>query len=234
MRTLVVGDIHGNFVALEQALGRASFNPQEDKLVSLGDVYDGHSESARCVEYLRSLPNFVWCLGNHDYAARWWLRGEWKSADPEGAWSLEGLKTVIDSYRDDNGGLDRELMRRHLEFLDTAVPYYIDEADRLYLHAGIDWRFSINEQPKFFIYFVDRLTYSFYSVVHEKEGTRFPYKDVFIGHTKTIKDYPDAKPVRRANLWNLDTGAGTKGKLTVMDADTYEYWQSDWSEYVCY
>ena len=54
-----------------------------------------------------------------------------------------------------------------------------------------------------------------------------PDKDVFIGHTKTINEYPDGKPVRRANLWNIDTGAGSWGKLTMMDVDTYEYWQSD-------
>lgn len=29
------------------------------------------------------------------------------------------------------------------------------------------------------------------------------------------------------NVWNIDTGAGFKGKLTIMDADTKEFWQSD-------
>ena len=30
-----------------------------------------------------------------------------------------------------------------------------------------------------------------------------------------------------ANIWNLDTGAGFRGKLTIMDINTKEYWQSD-------
>ena len=30
-----------------------------------------------------------------------------------------------------------------------------------------------------------------------------------------------------ANIWNLDTGAGWDGKLTMMDVNTGEYWQSD-------
>jgi Calcineurin-like phosphoesterase len=228
MRTLVIGDIHGNFNALKEVLASAGYDSEKDRFISLGDIYDGHPESARCVEFLRQLPNFIWCLGNHDSHARWWLRGDWKAGDPEGAWSLGPLETVIDSYRGSSGELDRELIQLHREFIETAVPYYIDEANRLYVHAGIDWRFPVDEQPQYWIYYADRLTYREYSVIHEKEGTRFPYKDVFIGHTKTIKEHPKAKPVRRANLWNLDTGAGTHGKLTVMDADTYEYWQSGW------
>ena len=35
------------------------------------------------------------------------------------------------------------------------------------------------------------------------------------------------EPVRRLNIWNLDQGAGWNGKLTLMDAHTEEYWQSD-------
>ena len=34
-------------------------------------------------------------------------------------------------------------------------------------------------------------------------------------------------PMNRCNVWNLDTGAGYRGKLTIMDIDSKEYWQSD-------
>jgi len=30
-----------------------------------------------------------------------------------------------------------------------------------------------------------------------------------------------------ANVWNVDTGAAFKGPVTIMDADTKEFWQSD-------
>ena len=29
------------------------------------------------------------------------------------------------------------------------------------------------------------------------------------------------------NVWNLDTGAGWSGKLTIMDVNSKEYWQAD-------
>ena len=31
----------------------------------------------------------------------------------------------------------------------------------------------------------------------------------------------------KTNVWNLDTGAGFKGKLSILDIDTGDYWQSD-------
>jgi serine/threonine protein phosphatase 1 len=75
------------------------------------------------------------------------------------------------------------------------------------------------------------------------------HKEVYLGHTSTnnwnyklngvlrIKDTnnPDCKvgkpittPIRACNVWNLDTGAGWGGKLTIMDIDTKEYYQSDY------
>ena len=31
----------------------------------------------------------------------------------------------------------------------------------------------------------------------------------------------------RHNVWNLDTGAGFNGRVTMMDIDTKIFWQSD-------
>ena len=45
MRTLCVGDIHGNFKALVQVLKRSKFDFKKDRLISLGDIYDGHGGS---------------------------------------------------------------------------------------------------------------------------------------------------------------------------------------------
>jgi hypothetical protein len=53
------------------------------------------------------------------------------------------------------------------------------------------------------------------------------YNEVFVGHTTTQKPYPDMKPVHASNVWNLDQGAGWSGKLTLMNIDTKEYFQSD-------
>jgi serine/threonine protein phosphatase 1 len=35
------------------------------------------------------------------------------------------------------------------------------------------------------------------------------------------------EPIYGGHVWNLDTGGGWEGKLTIMDIDTEQYWQSD-------
>ena len=52
------------------------------------------------------------------------------------------------------------------------------------------------------------------------------FKEVFIGHTST-QFWKEDKPMNAANIWNLDTGGGFKGKISIMDINTKEYWQSD-------
>lgn len=66
MRKLVIGDIHGGYRAMIQALERAKFDKDNDLLIGIGDYCDGWSQSFEVIEYLRNLPNFVGILGNHD------------------------------------------------------------------------------------------------------------------------------------------------------------------------
>lgn len=230
MRTLALGDVHGNLKALEQVLELADFDPKSDRLISLGDLYDGHPDSAQCVELVRGVKSFVWVLGNHDVYVKRWLKGDWKGKSKmRKRWLERGGKSTIQSYHKD-GKLNKELFKRHAEFIERAVLYYIDEKNRLYVHAGLDWRYPVNEQPKERNYYRGRSTFNLDALHKEAMGEKFPYEYVFIGHTGTYRLYPDYRPVKRANLWNLDQGAGRDGKLTLMDVDTFEYWQSDRGE----
>ena len=40
-RTLVIGDIHGNYEALNRALDKANFDITADKIICIGDYIDG-------------------------------------------------------------------------------------------------------------------------------------------------------------------------------------------------
>ena len=52
------------------------------------------------------------------------------------------------------------------------------------------------------------------------------YNEIYIGHTPTTRLGTD-KPLIFNGVANVDTGAGFKGRLTVMDIETKEYWQSE-------
>lgn len=64
-RDFVVGDIHGVFSLLEQALKEARFDPAVDRVISVGDLIDRGPESERMVEFLKQ-PWFFAVRGNHE------------------------------------------------------------------------------------------------------------------------------------------------------------------------
>jgi serine/threonine protein phosphatase 1 len=53
------------------------------------------------------------------------------------------------------------------------------------------------------------------------------YKEIYIGHTPTGREYDHMRPVNLGNVWNMDTGAGYDGSISMMDLDTKEIFQSD-------
>lgn len=64
-RDFAVGDIHGHFTLLQQALDAAGFDPSVDRLFSVGDIVDRGPESERAIEWL-NLPWFHAVRGNHE------------------------------------------------------------------------------------------------------------------------------------------------------------------------
>ena len=74
-RTLVIGDIHGNYEALNKALELAKFDITKDRIICLGDYVDGWPQSFDVVKRLLEIKNNspfnnIFILGNHD---KWFL-----------------------------------------------------------------------------------------------------------------------------------------------------------------
>lgn len=65
MRTLVISDIHANATALEAVLADAG---AFERVWCLGDVVGYGPDSNECVSILKSLPNLICIMGNHDAA----------------------------------------------------------------------------------------------------------------------------------------------------------------------
>jgi len=137
---------------------------------------------------------------------------------------------------------------------DAQVPYYIDEKNNLFIHGGFNRHEPLRGQREH-IYYWDRdlwlAALAYESMGRGKDGLHgkvnpFKMKDsfnnIFIGHTATTnwshkekvtssgikKGDPIMIPMRAANIWNLDTGGGFGGKITIMNVDNpEEYYQSD-------
>jgi predicted phosphodiesterase len=66
MRVLVISDIHANLTALEAVLDSAL---PYDTVWCLGDLVGYGPDPNECVELIRSLPDLLCLIGNHDQAA---------------------------------------------------------------------------------------------------------------------------------------------------------------------
>ena len=224
MRTLAIGDIHGAKIALDQVLIRANFDPSSDRIIFIGDVADGWGQVPEVFEYILSLENYGYVMGNHDL----WLYEYLKFGHTPMIWTSQGGAATLEAYMN---YANPDMEKRHMEFLES-VPYYLEEDGRLFVHGGFNWHFPIDQTPKDDLMW-DRHMWStalYWQIQHNKGKdleTIKGYKEVFIGHTSTSRYDKKLNPVHLSNVWNIDQGGGWEGKLTCIDVDTKEYWQSD-------
>lgn len=226
-RTLVIGDIHGGFKALEQVLERAQVTT-EDKLIFLGDYVDGWSQAFEVINKLISLKashNCVFLKGNHDELFFDWLD---KGKDNPN-WLLHGGQATLDSYQD----RPFNFIKIHTHFLSTLENYHLDDKDRLFLHAGYTNIRGIKQEffPKMLYWDRSLWELALASRNLDKKDKFYPqrlknYKEIYIGHTPLSRIGKD-KPFCASGVWNIDTGAAFTNPLTILDVDSKEFWQSD-------
>lgn len=65
-RVFIVGDLDGNYTKLETELTKVNFKPEEDVLISLGDIIDRGENSTQLVNYFQDIGAHV-VLGNHEH-----------------------------------------------------------------------------------------------------------------------------------------------------------------------
>ncbi|NMH26602.1 metallophosphoesterase family protein [Flavobacterium silvaticum] len=227
MRKFVIGDIHGGLRALKQVLERADVTI-EDQLIFLGDYVDGWSESPQVIDFLIELSQRQDCIflrGNHDELLLDWLNGK----DNE-LWHQHGGESTIEGY----SKLSSVHKQKHIAFLESLRNYFLDDKNRLFVHAGFTNLHGVSHEhfPKMLYW--ERTLWETALALDPKLSAadvtypkRFKvYREVFIGHTPVTR-IGENTPQNRANIWNIDTGAAFKGKLSILDIDTKSYWQSD-------
>lgn len=238
MRTLVMGDIHGGYKALLQCLKRSSFDYEQDTLIQLGDIADSYPEVYECIEELQKIKNLIAIKGNHDE----WFR-EFITTDFHPYYWTYGGKGTLISYLNHCGKKGRffatgsgyktsldssDIPEKHREFFKNQKLYHIDEKKRCFIHAGFRRQLSFLQQKESDYYWhrdlwLDAIDHKFNMSPRKAFKIKSRFKEIYIGHTPTAS----RRPEKLFNIINMDTGAGCEGRLTIMDIDSKEYWQSD-------
>lgn len=229
-RKLVIGDIHGGYLALKEVLHKANIKT-DDVLLFLGDYVDGWSQSPEVIDLLISLDKKQKCIfikGNHDQIFLDYLLKNNKEFN-EKLWFKHGGKATVTAYEN----VTSQKINTHIEFLKKLKNYHIDSDTNLFVHAGFTNMHGVKEEYFEKTLYWDRTLWE--TVLCMKtdlnEKSKFyplrltNYKEIFIGHTPTTR-INETTPQNFGNVWNIDTGAAFKGLLSIMDVATKEFWQS--------
>lgn len=213
-----MGDIHGELHRLKTCLSSVNFS-DNDTLIQLGDVVDRGPDVFGCVEELKKVKNLIAIRGNHDDE---WLQGL-KSGAPTALWGQGGRETLA-SYLE--RGVQPEV---HFDFFANQKKYYIDQDNNLFIHAGFNRHYLLADQSEVQYYWDRDLwlsAFSFKEMVDNNYQFRIKdnFKEIFIGHTPTTY-FKSSVPLHKANIWNVDTGSGKGGLLTIMNVETKEFKQ---------
>lgn len=217
LKTYAIGDIHGAYKALIQCFERSRFDYKKDRLIVMGDVCDGYPYVKECIDELLRIKHCDLVIGNHDmWVLDWALCGD----KPE-IWTSQGGSQTIASY-------DGSMPKAHIDFLKNGK-LWIERDNQVFVHGGFNPDILLSSHSAEALVWDRRLLDMAWKMQAEGHKCKLGrYKEIFIGHT-TTELYNTLEPIHACNIWNIDTGAGWSGKLTIMDADTKQYWQSDLS-----
>ena len=223
MRTLITADIHGGYKTLIQCFERSKFDYNEDRLIVLGDVCDGWPETKEAIDELLKIKNLIFIIGNHDMWALDWMEDETHCVDNM-IWVNQGGRMTLKSY-DYEDHLD--IPPAHVDFLRNKSHLWYEENDILFVHGGIKINSKVeNNGAQDMVWDRNLITTAWKNLKAGKNQKLTPYKEVWIGHTSTWA-FGTGTPIIGTDVIDIDTGGGYEGKLTIMDLDTKEWWQSD-------
>lgn len=215
MRTIVIGDIHGCYQALKALLIKVRPDPDRDRLILLGDLFDRGPESWETLQRVKDLAaafgeRFVLLLGNHeDY-----LLQEKLTLGQRILWDRVGRKATVKSFK------------VHGERMEDAAPW-LREQCRLWwrgegiqcVHAGIlidppelnDRETLIHDHG-----IVLRNQYAGPLTICGHIGLRDCTWFAGDGETTEMLTDGEEQPLPEEGVICIDTGCGKGGRLTAM------------------
>lgn len=216
-RNFVIGDIHSHYKEMMELLETVKFDFDSDTLISLGDLVDRGPNPIEVIETLMKIKKFTHVLGNHDEWCYQYLLNDNLSKE----WLSQGGQSTLNAYN-----VNPEYKIDHRLFFEKAKLYFIDHKNRLFVHGGFNHRipFELQLDNKELLIWDRSLVLT--AMEYEQYNQTFTeFMEIFVGHTPTQFIKEDI-PQKFSNLWMLDTGVYISGKLTIMNIETKEFWQS--------
>lgn len=191
-RDFVVGDIHGCFKALRKIMKHVDFDPDHDRLFSVGDLID---------------------RGPDPHAAPDWIGESWFHA-------VRGNheQMLIDGERwDDEHRYDSD-MRKYLALLPYAREVELAEGCLLIVHAGLPddtpWAEIKAQLPTHDTDLLHALQWTYYTSFRGENDPLPQVPDVY--RVVTGHKVVSAPKWVGANILDIDTGGAVRGRLTMV------------------
>ena len=215
MRTIVIGDIHGCNGALQALLKKTKADPEGDRLILLGDLFDRGPDSFEVFQTVRELAQafagrFTLLMGNHeDY-----LLTEKLSLMQRLVWERVGRGATVRSFRE------------HGKKMEDAIPW-LKKRCALYArgegfqcaHAGLAVDpVEVNDRQTL-LHDHDIVLRNAYAGPLAITGhIALAVPRWFAGDKKTARELPygEWRKLPEKGVICIDTGCGKGGRLTAM------------------
>lgn len=202
-RDFFVGDIHGQYRLLMEALRKVDFDRKRDRLFSVGDLIDRGSDSFKCLS-LAFEPWFYGVRGNHEMLAHDALFGDGSGTD---LWMVNGGTWALSENMLEVKQIVGEALR-HLPYA-RELEVAGKRIGMVHAEPPADWGLLPLEDHaagnQRLVWGRSRITAGDITPVSGIDA-------VVVGHTIV------EAPVTLGNVHYIDTGAFHTGRLTLIDA----------------
>jgi bis(5'-nucleosyl)-tetraphosphatase (symmetrical) len=217
-RTIVIGDVHGCLVEFNSLLEKLNYNPNEDRVILVGDLIDRGPDSKGVLKRARQLK-LECVMGNHEHKFLKWYKT---------------FGTKVDVY--DTHAHYKEFEQEDIDYI-FKMPAYIQVGNFIIAHAGVKPGVPIDKQSKNDLLYLrytdkDRKFISLKKVFTLGKETAGAYfwtefwrgpESVIYGHNVNSFETPLIEEVSSGvTCYGIDTGCCFGGHLTALILETKE------------
>ena len=208
-----VGDIHGNYTALEKLLKKVGFNKSTDRLFSVGDLTDRGPESIRALEFLK-YPWFIAVRGNHEQIIINHGLQDYDICYPKDRVNRDGNQWFFKLENSVRNNIIQEF---------SKLPYAIQVGNVGIVHAYplADWKATLKCIKNKNRILMNNLIWD-RTVAKQIEMGRYHFPPIS-GIDKVIVGHSIMRDVTySSNVIFLDTGFFAGGMLSLLDLETFD------------